>query len=364
VPVKLENFKDIFKFQLTITYDTTLLHCDGFINLNPLLGSSLAAGTIAGTNQIVINWQGDAPATLEENATLLELVFGAKEQGLSGIEWAATGGESVFYNEHLDEINARYHVGTLRIYTRPSIIMGNERITCEGDRVIFMSWVVGGTGDIRCLWQGPNGFESKEPEFEFNPITLSQSGTYVLTVSDTINCVESKNFELIVSPLPIIALADQDTIYAEPGFILDAGSGYASYLWNTGDTTSSIQIYQEGIYAVEVASAHNCKSADAVTILWGGGSFYLPNAFTPNGDGLNDVFKPVENYDLVRTYQLTIYSRWGELMFETGDISQGWDGTFKGIPVPGGSYIYRIVFTAYPDYSKQQVVTGNVVVVR
>jgi gliding motility-associated-like protein len=364
VPVKLENFKDIFKFQLTITYDTTLLHCDGFINLNPLLGSSLAAGTIAGTNQIVISWQGDAPATLEENATLLELVFGAKEQGLSGIEWAATGGESVFYNEHFDEISARYHVGTLRIYTRPAIIMGSERITCEGDRVIFMPWVVGGTGDISCLWQGPNGFESDESEFEFNPITLSQSGTYVLTVSDTINCVESKNFELIVSPLPIIALADQDTIYAEPGFLLDAGSGYASYLWNTGDTTASIQINQEGLYAVEVASAHNCKSADAVTILWGDGSFYLPNAFTPNGDGLNDVFKPIENYDLVRTYQLTIYSRWGELMFETSDISQGWDGTFKGKPVPGGSYVYRIVFAAYPDYSKQQVVIGNVVVVR
>jgi gliding motility-associated-like protein len=364
VPVKLENFKDIFKFQLTITYDTTLLHCDGFINLNPLLGSSLAAGTIAGTNQIVISWQGDAPATLEENATLLELVFGAKEQGLSGIEWAATGGESVFYNEHFDEISARYHVGTLRIYTRPAIIMGSERITCEGDRVIFMPWVVGGTGDISCLWQGPNGFESDESEFEFNPITLSQSGTYVLTVSDTINCVESKNFELIVSPLPIIALADQDTIYVEPGFLLDAGSGYASYLWNTGDTTASIQINQEGHYAVEVASAQNCKSSDAVTILWGDGSFYLPNAFTPNGDGLNDVFKPIENYDLVRTYQLSIYSRWGELMFETSDISQGWDGTFKGKPVPGGSYVYRIVFAAYPDYTKQQVVIGNVMVVR
>jgi gliding motility-associated-like protein len=116
--------------------------------------------------------------------------------------------------------------------------------------------------------------------------------------------------------------------------------------------------------SVEIQSQEKCTAADTVTILWGSELFYLPNAFSPDGDGLNDEFKPVEKYDFVETYQLSIYNRWGQLIFVTSDISQGWDGTFKGNPVPGGSYVYRIVFTAYPDYSEKQTRTGSVVVVR
>ncbi|HEY9115973.1 MAG TPA: gliding motility-associated C-terminal domain-containing protein, partial [Bacteroidales bacterium] len=107
-----------------------------------------------------------------------------------------------------------------------------------------------------------------------------------------------------------------------------------------------------------------CFAADTVTILWGGEPFFLPNAFSPDGDGLNDEFKPVEKYDFVKTYQLSIFNRWGQLIFETSNISHGWDGTYQGKSVEQGSYVYKITFTAYPDYSKKQVMTGNVVVVR
>jgi gliding motility-associated-like protein len=67
---------------------------------------------------------------------------------------------------------------------------------------------------------------------------------------------------------------------------------------------------------------------------------------------------------MVKTYHFSIYNRWGQLIFETSDISQGWDGTFLGNQAEQGSYIYKIVFTAYPDYQNQQVLTGSVVLVR
>ena len=122
VPLKLNNFTDIFKFHVKLTYDTTVLSCDGYINVNPALEASLQASIIPGTDEVIVSWQGEAPTTLEENATMLELVFGAKKQGISGIDWAALPGESAFYNEKLDEVSADYHVGMLRVYTRPEII--------------------------------------------------------------------------------------------------------------------------------------------------------------------------------------------------------------------------------------------------
>jgi len=169
---------------------------------------------------------------------------------------------------------------------------------------------------------------------------------------------------LTVNKNPQIAFPDQDTIFAEPGFILEAGSGYESYLWNTNETTDAIQINIEGLYSVYVTSTESCKSTDSVTVLWGGEPFYLPNAFTPKGDGLNDEFKPVQRYDFVKTYHLSIYNRWGEMIFEIGDIEQGWDGKHKGSIAPQGTYVYRIVYTAYSTGNETQVKTGSVTLVK
>ncbi|OYT13009.1 MAG: hypothetical protein B6I19_07330, partial [Bacteroidetes bacterium 4572_114] len=85
---------------------------------------------------------------------------------------------------------------------------------------------------------------------------------------------------------------------------------------------------------------------------------------TPNGDGLNDEFKPVQRYDLVRTYHLYIYNRWGQLIFETSDINRGWDGTYKNQPAAQGTYIYKIVYTSPSTGNEPQSVAGSVMLVR
>jgi gliding motility-associated-like protein len=135
-------------------------------------------------------------------------------------------------------------------------------------------------------------------------------------------------------------------------------------LWNTGDTSSAIQIYTEWLYSVSVTSTEQCKSTDSVTILFSGEPFWMPNAFSPNGDGLNDVFKPVQRYDYVSSYHFSVYSRWGELIFETSDIEQGWDGNHKGKLAPLGSYVYRIVYTAHSTGTETQVKSGTIMLVK
>jgi gliding motility-associated-like protein len=68
---------------------------------------------------------------------------------------------------------------------------------------------------------------------------------------------------------------------------------------------------------------------------------YVPNAFTPNNDGKNDVFR-ILAADNNKKFKLLVYNRWGQLIYETTDISKGWDGQFKNIPQPTDVYIYYL----------------------
>jgi len=120
-----------------------------------------------------------------------------------------------------------------------------------------------------------------------------------------------------------------------------------------------------GHYMVEVISYEGCKSTDAVQVLWGGVTpFYLPNAFTPNGDGLNDIFGAIPKYDYVSKYHLSIYNRWGQKMFECNDIDCGWDGTYQGNPATKGIYIYHIVYEEISQPGQSKTLEGTVMLVR
>ena len=87
---------------------------------------------------------------------------------------------------------------------------------------------------------------------------------------------------------------------------------------------------------------------------------FVPTAFTPNGDGLNDVFKVVSN-DII-SLQMQVYNRWGEQIFVSNDQNQGWDGTFRGVPVEDGVYLYLI--QAQTNDLRWHYLSGNVTLVR
>lgn len=135
-----------------------------------------------------------------------------------------------------------------------------------------------------------------------------------------------------------------DTIYFENTFLLEATPGYASYEWNTGDTIYYVNVTQEGEYTVTMKTTEGCQSIESVYMLETFVPIQVPNAFTPNGDGLNDIFKPVVNTELVRQYRLSIYNKWGQLIFETNNAGKGWDGenAMPGVYVWVISYANRV----------------------
>jgi gliding motility-associated-like protein len=92
-------------------------------------------------------------------------------------------------------------------------------------------------------------------------------------------------------------------------------------------------------YTVQVMDANGCKATDQVTVFFRG-SLFVPNTFTPNGDGVNELFQA-----LVReadTFRLMVFDRWGAPIFSTDDPAQGWDGSHQGTPSPIGVYVWRV----------------------
>ena len=90
---------------------------------------------------------------------------------------------------------------------------------------------------------------------------------------------------------------------------------------------------------------------------------YAPNSFTPDGNNSNDIWIPVfSSPEYVQRYNLDIYNRWGQRIFETTDINQGWDGAFQGNIVQDGTYIWKINFRWYDQRTYQ--LTGHITLIK
>jgi gliding motility-associated-like protein len=364
-PLQLNYFNEVKSFQVKLTYDFDLVRCDGYINLNPEFEQGFSASIIPDIGEIFLFWEGESPLSLPEYAAMTELVFSALLDGNSAVNWQSGPGESEFLDQYGQQLNVEYHTGNLRIYTRPEIEMLIEQEICVGETISIHPIVEGGSGEKTYFWSGPGGFQSNDSILSLSSIQADQQGLYTLHVYDTLQCDDASSFQLFVHPLPEIAFAPYDTLYVEPGYELHAGNGYRDYLWNTGEQAESIIVDSSGEYSVQVTSYNDCVATETVQIRWSAISIYLPNAFTPDGDGLNDVFIPVVRYDFIATYHMYIFNRWGQMIFESSDMQHGWDGTYKGKPVAGGIYVYRIDYTVSGSQSqKSETLTGNVVLVR
>ena len=115
-------------------------------------------------------------------------------------------------------------------------------------------------------------------------------------------------------------------------------------------------------YAVAVKDAAGCIGYDTVLIrVYDDIRYYVPNAFSPNGDGINDVFRPIP-VGVVSTEFFRIFNRYGELVFETNQWMKGWDGKYKAVPQAIGNYIW--VIKGIGRNGKVIEMKGNVLLVK
>jgi gliding motility-associated-like protein len=153
-----------------------------------------------------------------------------------------------------------------------------------------------------------------------------------------------------------------DTIYFEEQVLLEVAQGYDHYLWNTGDSAYSILVTDEGLYKVTIDNAGICYTTDSIVMLYCNVQLIMPNAFTPNNDGNNDLFRPVSHPLRITGFNMLVFDRWGVNIFETQDILQGWDGTIQGNPAPLGVYVYTVIYIS--PSGETMKLTGTVTLVR
>ena len=184
------------------------------------------------------------------------------------------------------------------------------------------------------------------------------------------SAVLSNTVVAVVYPLPVVQVSPTDTVVAWGGHVALDGmmsGGAAAFQWTPANllsdpqslTPQTVPLQDSITFTLTVETSEGCSaSADAKVLIYR--ALVMPNAFTPNGDGVNDVFRVPPGITLHLT-ELDIYDRWGMRVFSSRDIGQGWDGTVGGRPAPAGTYVYTIVGT---DLKGPVVEKGTVMLVR
>jgi gliding motility-associated-like protein len=221
-------------------------------------------------------------------------------------------------------------VVTVTGLTTPVVTLMNDQLFCDSVTSVLLD---AGNPGLHYLWNTGDTTQT---------ITINSSGTFYVTVSNG-PCSHSDTVTL--SLLSYISLGDSIIVCSlENGILLNPLANGTSYLWSTGETLQTITVQSAGIYWVQIQNG-NCLVTDSIVVIQTEGefSFYIPNTITPNGDGKNDVFRPVGLG--ISDFTMQIYNRWGELLFETTDPSQGWNGFYKNTVVQEDTYVYVITYS-------------------
>lgn len=203
--------------------------------------------------------------------------------------------------------------------------------------------VRGGTQPVGYVWSTGDSTQN---------ITDVASGSYNLTVTDANGCTATGSTTVGSDSLSISIDVQPDTVLPARGsatLSLNASTGLDMISWSPGafldDSTAATVVASPTdttTFTVLATGINGCPATDSVTLYMEQEVYYwIPNAFTPNGDGRNDYFN-IELVGNVKLIKFWVFDRWGELVFNGEQGGPGWDGTFKGKPLPPGVYVYHI----------------------
>lgn len=246
---------------------------------------------------------------------------------------------------------------------------------CIGDTIIMSTNTLANT---IYTWTGPNNFTSNQPSIRI-PITgISVAGTYTLTITQGLCTSDPLSTTINASDIvsvPIAAFDATPTIPLSGSVPLtvsftNLSTNADSYLWDFGDGTTSTQTNPQhqyttkGSFTVKLTATNKGACSNTVSlgklVLRYNVTVFIPNAFTPNNDGINDLFGvKITN---LKTYRIQIFNRYGIQLYESKEIEKKWDGFFNGQPVPVGTYYYVITAISLNEDALKEA--GYVTVIR
>jgi gliding motility-associated-like protein len=247
----------------------------------------------------------------------------------------------------------------VEIETYPVVNLGPDRLFCEGEEFVLNA----GNPALNHEW---NTGENTQQ------ITVDESDTYSVIV-DNGYCFAEDEVVIIFNPLPDhTLLPDTSLCFNDPPYslFLNAGNQGSLFEWSTGESSQGININNGGLYTVTITNGFNCTITDSIFVFntCVGDFIYVPNAFTPDADGLNDVFQAKgEN---ITDFEMMIFNRWGEKIFESADINKAWIGNDNN----GQYYVesdvfvyvikYKYIRDIYGTISDWEQIRGHVTLIR
>lgn len=252
------------------------------------------------------------------------------------------------------------------------LVTGNDSI-CAGDVTTLIAQSTNPSITFTYEWAPDSIIQGSNVGSTINVLPLVTQFVYI-TASSTNGCVVEDSIQIFVGNIPngvvqasaseyLVPEGASVTLYGEP-------NGYA-YSWtptdgltNTNAQNTNAIVEETTIYTLSVTDGI-CTKSDTVQVktfdfICGDPFVYIPNAFSPDGNNENDVLYVRGN--LIKEMVFRVYDRWGELIFESFDRSQGWDGTFRGKPLDPDTYDYYLKVTCIDDF--ESIITGNVTLIR
>ncbi len=252
----------------------------------------------------------------------------AIEVSSSGTYWVQVQKGCFPYSDTID----------INIGSPPVINIGNDTNVCINQGSSYN--IDAGSGYSGYLWQNGSTVQN---------ISVNTTGMYWVEVSDVNNCSKRDSIYLAIGYTPFADLGIDTCIVSGNLLNLFVSAGFDSYLWQDASSNNTYTVSDSGIYYVQITDTCGTTS-DTINIdVCAVSAIWMPNTFTPNGDGLNDVFKPL--WISLNEFEMYIYDRWGQEIFHTTDINGGWNGKYQGELCLSGVYIY---FINYKDVDSSE----------
>jgi len=230
-----------------------------------------------------------------------------------------------------------------RVVDPPRAYAGEDTTICYGDRVTLRA----SGGSIYTWTPADVATYPTRAVTTARPLTTTD---FIVTVRDILGCPKPINdtVRIGVTP-PVPAFAGNDTIVIKDQPFQLHASGGVHYVWTPADglnnaatDTPWTNINRDFTYTVTVYTEEGCFATDDIHLRFiVGPDIYIPTGFSPNGDGLNDIFRPLP-VGIVQMDFFRVFDRWGKMMYSNTEYMKGWDGTFSGQPAPVGTYVWLV----------------------
>ncbi len=222
----------------------------------------------------------------------------------------------------------------------PNANISPDITVCNGD--FFELWASGG---VSYLWNISEAVFSFDSNFTTSVIDPTR---FYVEVTDGNSCKDTASVFVDVFDRPDLELgADVQTFWGNE-VILNPITDAVTFLWTPTEGLScndcknpTVTATETATFYLTVANSIGCLNYDTITITYDG-SIYVPSSFSPNGDGDNDFFRAFGK-DIVE-FEMSIYDRWGELLFYTENMTNSWDGTYKSELVKTEAYVWEIKY--------------------